>query len=122
VLAKLAERFTNLWQRIDHWPDTEVCTQIVGDQLIFTLSTALSDEQRALAATDVGYAGVLRDLTRSLDRIYSPLADAIERNLHCYVGAMQVDLEPDEGQILVQFHLREAPGLWRIAQPESSCL
>lgn len=121
VLAKLAERFSSLWQRIEHLPDTAVCAQIDGDQLVFTLSAALNAEQRALAATDVGYADVLRTLTRAFDHIYSPLADAIERNLHCYVGAMHIDLEPDQDLVFVQFHLREAPGLWRIAQPESSC-
>lgn len=122
VLVKLAEQFRSLWQRIEHWPDGKVCAQIDGDQLVFTLSAVLSAEQRALTTTDAGYAGALRDLTRALDQIYSPLADAIERNLHCYVGAMHVDLEPDQEMVLVQFHLREAPGLWRIAQPESSCL
>lgn len=121
ALAKLAESVNSLWQQIEHWPATTVCAQIDGDRLLFTVPAALNEARRELIATDVGYQSALRDLARALDKIYSPLADAIERNLHCYVGAMQVDLEPEQSLVVVQFHLREAPGLWRITQPESTC-
>jgi hypothetical protein len=121
LLTRLAESVNTLWQQIEHWPVNTVCAQIDGDRLVFTASVALNEARRELIATDVGYRSALRDLTRALDKIYSPLADAIERSLHCYVGAMQVDLEPEQSLVVVQFHLREAPGLWRITQPESTC-
>jgi hypothetical protein len=122
MLDDLAKRFADLWQRTADQPLADVCAQIDGDQLLFTLSSVLTTAHWVMASTDEGCAVLLCEVSRSLDQIYSPLADAIERNLHCYVGAMHVELESEERLILVQFHLREAPGLWRLTQPDSRCL
>lgn len=122
VLTELSRRFAELWQRTTGQPEMTACAQLNGDLLMFSLPSALTDQQSKQALTDEGYMVVIREVSLSLDRVYSPLADAIERRLHCYIGAMQVELEPERSAIHIQFHLRDAPGLWRLTQLNTHCL
>jgi len=120
ALEQLALRFAALWCGAAGEAAVDACAQIDGDQLLFTLS-ALTPEQAMQASTAEGYGAVLQEITQTLDQLYPSLAGAIERHLHCYVGAMYVELELERGAVLVQFHLREAPGLWKLAQTADRC-
>lgn len=120
VLETLAQHFVGLWPRAEGEEITG-CARLSGDMLLLSLRGVLTEEQVAQAATEDGYAVVVRDVSATLDRLYSPLAEAIERGLHCQVGAMQVELDAQRRAVHVQLHLREAPGLWRLATLDTRC-
>ncbi len=122
MLAGLAQRFAALWQRETGRAGANPCAQLHGEVLHFALDQALTAQQATLADNDEGYAVVVRDVASTFDRLYPQLADEMERNLHCYVGAMQVDLVPDIRGVRIQFQLREAPGLWRLNRPSGTCM
>jgi len=122
VLAGLAHRFAALWQRATGHPGANPCAQLHGEVLHFSLEQALTAQQADLADNDEGYAVVVRDVSTTFDRLYPQLADEMERNLHCYVGAMQVELVPGSRGVHIQVQLREAPGLWRLNRLPGSCI
>ncbi len=122
MLAGLALRFATLWQRATGRPGANPCAQLHGEVLHFALDQALTAQQTALAENDEGYAVVARDVSSTFDRLYPQLADELERNLHCYVGAMQVELVPATRGVHIQIQLREAPGLWRLNRPTGTCM
>jgi hypothetical protein len=121
VLAGLAQRFAALWQRATDHPGIKPCASLQGEVLHFALEQSLTPQQADLADNDEGYAVVVRDVSTTFDQLYPQLADEIERNLHCYVGAMQVELVPGSRGVHIQFQLRDAPGLWRLNRLSASC-
>lgn len=121
MLAGLAQFFATLWQRVTGRQGISPCAQLHGEVLHFALEQALTAQQAALAGNDEGYAVVVRDVSTTFDRLYPQLADELERILHCYVGAMQVELIPATRGVRIQIQLREAPGLWRLNRPAGTC-
>lgn len=121
VLAGLAQRFAALWQRATGHPGSNPCANLHGEVLHFALEQALTPQQADLADNDEGYAVVFRDVSTTFDHLYPQLANEMERDLHCYVGAMQVELIPASCGVHIQFQLREAPGLWRLSRLSESC-
>lgn len=120
ALETLARSLATLWRTTTGEKVADACAQIDGDRLVFT-APVLTPDQVTQAASEEGRDRVRKEVTDVVDQLYPALADAIERHLHCYVGAMHVELDLEHCAALVQFQLRDAPGLWKMAQSAARC-
>lgn len=121
ALRQLAERFETLWHRAHGARGEHACARLAGETLIFSLENVLTTAQRSWAGTDEGYASLVRTMAQQVDVIYPQLADQIETVLHCYVGAMYVEVEPENGTLHIKFQLRDAPRALYQEQLPTSC-
>ena len=113
ALTKLAKCFESQWHDVHGCQPSDASAQIVGHALVLTLTGALTPREKMDAATEAGRLAVIQGVARDLDRMYPQLASEIERVLHCYVGALDVDVTAVAAAVILQLQLRDAPGLMR---------
>lgn len=121
VLPEIAHQVASYWETAHHRACQSPCALLGEDRLTITLEDALTPLEAAQAATDDGYRALLATVQREIDGIYPRLATQVERNFHCYVGALQVAIIPARAAIRLELELRDPPAYLAGAAFESSC-
>lgn len=123
LLHEIADKVASEWANARGPKTSSTCTFLNPHALSLVLRNALTEPELKLARTPAGRTLVQRQISQVMDRLYSPLATAIEAKLHCYVGGSTVTIDPVTGNVRFTIELREARRLYTILQePLAACV